>query len=452
MARPAFDTGFLPFSRAYTVDAIPVLTLYIVLFILLIVSAFFSISETSMMALNRYRLKHLTQHGNRGAQRASALLAKPEKFLSIVLLGNNVINTASALLVGELARRYLGDSQFALLIATGAAAFAILVFSEITPKIVGANYPERIAFPASYVLSPLLRFPPLQWVLWFVNLFVQGLLRLLWIRPQATPQDYKPSVEELRTLVLEAGYIPRKHQSILINLFDLEAVTVDDVMVPRRQIEAVNLAAPLDDIIQQLTTSHHRRVVTYTGRLDDITGTIRIRHALNLLHRDELTLESLQKLVRAPFFILSGTPLFTQLQNFQESQDRLGLIVDEYGELQGLVTLEDILEEIIGEFTTNSPMRAGGYSKQDDGSYLIEGSAPLRELNRGLGFSFPLDGPKTLNGLLLEHLQDIPEPNTSLKIAGVPLEIVHTQGRIVKTVRATPPNAQQDEHNDALGT
>ena len=439
---PAFDTGLIPFLLVHTVEDIPVLTLYIVLFLLLILSAFFSISETSMMALNRYRLKHLSQSGSRGAQRASALLAKPEKFLSIVLLGNNVINTASALLVGEIARRYLGDSQYALLIATGAAAFAILVFSEITPKIVGANYPERIAFPVSYVLSPLLRFPPLQWVLWFVNLFVQGLLRLLWIRPRSTPQDYKPSVEELRALVLEAGYVPRKHQSILINLFDLEAVTVDDVMVPRHQIEAINLAAPLEEITQQLTTSHHRRVVAYTGRLDDIAGTIRIRHALNLLHRDELTLDSLRKLARAPFFVLSGTPLFTQLQNFQESQDRLGLIVDEYGELQGLVTLEDILEEIIGEFTTNSPMRAGGYTKQDDGSYLIEGSTPLRELNRKLGFQFPLDGPKTLNGLLLEHLQDIPEPNTSLKIAGVPLEIIHTQGRIVKVVRAAPPNPQ----------
>jgi Mg2+/Co2+ transporter CorB len=432
-ARHAFDTGFLLLTRAAAVDDIPVLMLYIVLFVLLIVSAFFSISETSMMALNRYRLKHLSQSGNRGAQRASALLAKPEKFLSIVLLGNNVLNTASALLVGEIARRYLGDSEFALLIATGAAAFAILVFSEITPKIVGANYPEHIALPSSYVLSPLLRFPPLQWVLWFVNLFVQGLLRLLWIRPQTTPQDYKPSVEELRTLVLEAGYIPHKHQSILINLFDLQAVTVDDVMVPRNQIEAINLSAPLEEIIQQLTTSHHRRVVAYTGHLDEIAGTVRIRHALNLLHRDELTEASLRKLAREPFFVLSGTPLFTQLQNFQESQDRLGLIVDEYGELQGLVTLEDILEEIIGEFTTSSPMRAGGYTRQDDGSYLIEGSTPLRELNRKLGFQFPLDGPKTLNGL---------------KIANVPLQIVHTQGRIVKVVRAELPSTQQSEHND----
>ena len=428
--------------RVPAVDEIPVVTLYITLFLLLICSAFFSISETSMMALNRYRLKHLAQSGHRGAQRAANLLAKPEKFLSVVLLGNNVINTASALLVGEIARRYLGDSQYALLIATGAAAFAILVFAEITPKLIGANYPERMAFPASCVLAPLLRFPPLQWVLWFVNLFVQALLRLLWIRPQETPQDYKPSVEELRTLVLEAGYIPRKHQSILINLFDLEAVTVNDVMVPRSQIEMVNLTLPLEEITQQLTTAHHRRVIAYNSKPDEIAGTVRIRHALNLLHRDELTAASLKKLVRAPVFVLSGTPLFTQLQTFQDSQDRLGLIVDEYGELQGLVTLEDILEEIIGEFTTNSPMRAGGYSKQGDGSYLIEGSTPLRELNRKLGFAFPLDGPKTLNGLLLEHFQDIPEPNTSVKIAGVPLEIVQTQGRVVKVVRATPAQGE----------
>jgi len=417
------------------VDAIPISTLFAALFIFLIVSAFFSISETSMMALNRFRLKHLTQTGHRGARLASDLLANTDKFLGVVLLGNNVINAASALLVGEIARRYLGDSQFALLIATGAAAFAILVFSEVTPKVIGAAYPERIALPSSYVLTPLLK--ATRPAVWFVNLFVQGLLRLMWLRPGSG--EHKLSVEELRMLVLEAGYIPHKHQSILINLFDLEAITVDDVMVPRSQIEAIDLEAPLEELTQQISTAYHRRLLVYKGQLDEVIGTLRVRNVLNLMQQGELTKDGLREIIHELNFVPSGTPLFSQLQNFQEHQDRVSLVVDEYGELMGLVTLEDILEEIVGEFTTQSPLQTRGFFRQDDGSYLVEGSTLLRELNRKLGFQFPLDGPKTLNGLILEHLQDIPEPNTSVKIAGHPLEIVQTQDRVVKAVRVFPP-------------
>lgn len=418
-------------------EAIPLSTLFAVLFVLLIVSAFFSISETSMMALNRYRLKYLTQSGHRGATLASQLLAKTDKFLGVVLLGNNVINAASALLVGEIARRYLGDSQYSILAATGAAAFVILVFSEITPKVIGAAYPERIALPASYVLTPLLRIT--SPIVWFVNLFVQSLLRLLWLRPGAG--EHKLSVEELRTLVLETGYIPKKHQSILINLFDLEAITVDDVMVPRSQIEAINLDSPLNEITQQIATAYHRRLLVYRGQLDEIVGTLRVRNALNLMQQGEFNKDTLIEIMRDPYFVPSGTPLFSQLQNFQEQQDRQSLVVDEYGELMGLVTLEDILEEIIGEFTTQSPLQTRGFFKQEDGSYLVEGSTLLRELNRKLGFTFPLDGPKTLSGLIVEHLQDIPEPNTSVKIAEHPLEIVQTQDRVIKAVRVFPPQS-----------
>jgi Mg2+/Co2+ transporter CorB len=417
------------------VEAISVSTLFIVLLVVLIVSAFFSISETSMMALNRYRLRHLTQSGHRGATLASHLLAKTDKFLGVVLLGNNLANAASALLVGEIARRYLGDSEYALLAATGAAAFVILVFSEITPKVAGAAYPERIALPASYVLTPLLRIT--QPVVWFVNLFVQTLLRLLWIRPGTG--EHKLSVEELRTLVLETGYIPKKHQSILVNLFDLESITVDDVMVPRNQIEAIDLDAPLEELLQQILTAHHRRLLVYRGQLDEIIGTLRVRQVLNIAQQDELTKERLREIIREPFFVPSGTPLFSQLQNFQEHQDRVNLVVDEYGELMGLVTLDDILEEIVGEFTTPSPMKSAGFFPQADGSYLVEGSTLLRDLNRKLGFRFPLDGPKTLNGLILEHLRDIPEPSTSVKIADYALEIVQTQDRVVKAVRLHPP-------------
>ena len=427
-------------------DDIPVSTLFVALLILLVASAFFSISETSMMAINRYRLRHLVQQKHRGARLVSDLLSSTDQFLGVVLLGNNVINAAAALLVGEIARRYLGDSEFALVIATAAAAFAILVFSEITPKVVGATYPERIALPASYVLTPLLRLT--RPFVWFVNLFVQALLRLMRLDPARDAAEHKPSVEELRTLVLETGYLPQKHQSILLNLFDLQAVTVDDVMVPRNHLETIDLEAPLEQIAQQLATAYHRRLVAYSNEPDEIAGMLRARHVLNLVQQGSLTRERLKKLVREAYFVPSGTPLFSQLQNFQEHQDRMALVVDEYGELKGLVTLEDILEELIGEFTTASPLRSGGYYPQADGSVLVEGATPLRELNRKLGFAFPLDGPKTVNGLILEHLQEIPEPGTSMKIANHPIEIVQTQDRSVKAVRIYPAHAAQETHEE----
>jgi Mg2+/Co2+ transporter CorB len=419
------------------VEAIPLTTLYVTLALLLVVSAFFSISETSMMALNRYRLKHLTQSGQRGARLVSDLLAKTDKFLGVVLLGNNLTNAASALLVGLIAERYLGQSELALFVATTVAAFIILVFSEITPKIVGATYPERIALPSAYVLAPLLRIS--QPVVWFVNLFVQTLLGLMRLKPAPGHGEQKLSVEELRALVLETSYLPQKHQSILLNLFDLEAITVDDVIVPRNHIEAFDIDAPLNVIRQQIATSHHRRLLVYRGNLDDVVGTLRARDVLNLVQNEELTKDKLRELMREAYYVPAGTPLFSQLQNFQEQQDRMSLVVDEYGELMGLVTLEDILEELIGEFTTQSPLQTGGFVKQPDGSYLVEGATLLRELNRKLGFSFPLDGPKTLNGLILEHLQSMPEPSTSVKIAGHPLEIVQTHDRVVKAVRVVPP-------------
>ncbi|HYC47947.1 MAG TPA: HlyC/CorC family transporter [Burkholderiales bacterium] len=426
-------------------DDIPLATLVVLLLVLLVASAFFSISETSMMALNRFRLRHLAQHDHPGARRASALLANTDKFFGVVLLGNNVINAASALLVGEIARRYMGDSQLALVIATAAAAFAILVFSEITPKVIGAAYPERIALPASYVLTPLLRLT--EPFVWFVNLFVRGMLKLMRLRGSADTVEHTLSVDELRTLVLETGYLPKKHQSILVNLFDLQAVTVDDVMVPRNHIETIDLEAPVDEIAQQVATAYHRRLVAYSGGRDEIAGMLRARHVLNLVQQGNLTHERLRALVREPYFVPSGTPLFSQLQNFQEHQDRIALVVDEYGEVKGLITLEDILEEIIGEFTTSSPLRTGGYYPQADGSYIVEGGTLLRELNRKLGFKFPLEGPKTVNGLIIEHLQEIPEPSTSVKIAGHAIEIVQTQDRVVKAVRIYPAPAAIEDQN-----
>jgi len=309
--------------------------------------------------------------------------------------------------------------------------------SEITPKVIGARYAEQIALPIAFALKPLLRV--LYPVVWFVNLFVQPLLWLFRLKP-ADPADSKLTPEELRTLVLEAGnYIPKKHQSILLNLFDLESITVDDVMTPRNQIESLDIDMPPGVLRQQIATAYHRRLPVYQGQPDNIIGIMLVRKLLAISQDSEITADHLRQIMRDPYFVPSGTPLFTQLQQFQEQHDRLCFVVDEYGELMGLLTLEDIVEELIGEFATHSPLQQARLHRQEDGAYLVEGSSLLRELNRKLGFRFPLDGPKTLNGLILEHLQDIPEPGTSLKLAGHKLDIVQTQDRVVKAVRLAAP-------------
>ena len=420
-------------------DDIPISALLTALAVLLVISAFFSISEISMMSLNRYRLRHLCKQGHRGAKRASSLLAQTDKLLGVVLLGNNLVNAMAAALVTIIAVRFFGNSELAITIATLVVTFLILVFSEISPKVMGAAYPEQVAFPASYILKPLIRlFYP---VIWFVNLFVQTLLWLLRLSPQGA-KEHKISMPELRTLVLEAsGFIPKKHQSVLLNLFELEEITVDDVMTPRSQIEAINLAAEPDILWQQLTTSHHTQLPVYQDELNNIVGIVHTRKVLHQTHGEPISLEALKQIIREPYFIPAGTPLLTQLQNFQVNQRKSGMVVDEYGELQGLVTMADILEEIVGEFTTRSPLQATFFHAQDDGSWLIDGSSSLRDLNRKLATKFPLDGPKTLNGLILEHFEDIPEAGTSFRIADHTLEIVQTQDRVVKVVRLCPPSA-----------
>jgi Mg2+/Co2+ transporter CorB len=417
-------------------DDIPLSTLLISLVVLLAVSAFFSISETSMMALNRYRLRHLTKTGHRGARLASQLLARVDRLLGVVLLGNTLVNAGATTLATVIAIRLFGGGELVLSLSTAAVAFLLLVFSEITPKVIGATRPETIAFPAGYILAPLLTlaYP----VTWFVNLFVRGLLWLLRLQPHAN-QPHTLTMEELRTLVLEGGnFLPQKHQNILLNLFDLESITVEDAMTPRHQIEAIDIESPPDEIRRQIAISNHTRLPVYRERLDDIIGIVHIRKVLNLSEGTHIDAQILTEVLREPYFIPMGTPLLTQLQNFQEQQDRMGLVVDEYGELKGLLTLEDILEEIIGEFTTQSPMQTARFRRMEDGSIIVEGGTLLRDLNRKLGYKFPLDGPKTLNGLILEHFQDIPESGTSLKLAGYPLEVLQTQDRVIKSVRLLP--------------
>ncbi|HYT15632.1 MAG TPA: CNNM domain-containing protein [Burkholderiales bacterium] len=418
-------------------DDIPLAAQWIALAILLVISGFFSMAETGMMAINRYRLRALERIGHRGARLASDLLRQTDKLLSVLLAGNTLINAVITMLVGVITIGLFGDDRIALGIATVAVAFLILVFAEITPKVIGARFPERIALAASYVLQPLVKGS--AWALWFVNLFVRASLWLLRIPVEGKSQQ-RLSMEELRALVLESGqFMPKKHQSILVNLFDLESITVEDVMTPRAQIEAIDLEGPTENILAQLTTAYHTLLVAYRGELGNTAGILHLRKVLRLLQAGEFDRAALAELLAEPYFVPASTPAFAQLQYFQENHQRIALVVDEYGELQGLVTLEDIIEEIIGEFTTTAPVKFESYLWDKEGSVLVEGSSMLRELNRKLGLALPLDGPKTLNGLILEHLQDIPEVGVSLKIAEIPMEIVQTQDRVIKTVKLFRP-------------
>jgi Mg2+/Co2+ transporter CorB len=419
-------------------ENIPTAHLFLAFAALLVASGFFSISETSMMALNRYRLRHLAKSGHKGALLTARLLERTDKLLGVILLGNNLVNAAAVSLAAVITFRLLGESEMTVLLNTVVVAGIILIFSEITPKVVGATYPERIAFPASFVLAPLLRlvYP----VVWMANGLSRGLLWIVRLQPQKA-QIHALSVEELCTLVLEGGnFLPQKHQKILLNLLDLQAITVEDVMTPRNQIEAIDIDAPVDEINREIRTCNHTRLPVYRGRLDEVVGIVHVRKILNLLDEGKVDADTIREIMREPYFIPLGTPLLAQLQNFQDQQDRIGLVVDEYGELMGLVTIEDILEEIIGEFTTQSPLQTARFKRLEDGSIMVEGGSLLRELNRKLGYHFPLDGPKTLNGLILEHLRDIPEPGTSLKLAGYPIEILQIQDRLIRSVRLLPPN------------
>ena len=425
-------------------EAIPLSWQFGALAVLLVISAFFSIAETSMMALNRYRLKHLVAQGHGGAKRASALLAQTHRLLGVILLGNNLVNAAAATLVSVITIQLFGDDQIALGIGTLLVTFLILVFSEITPKVIGAAYAERVALPIAYVLGPLLKlFSP---VVWFVNIFVAVLLKILRIDPSRGNEPQQLSTDEIRTLVLESGqFMPKKHRSILVNLFDLGSITVQDIMLPRSKIESITLEEGMEAVAHQLATAYHMRLPVFRDREGNLVGVLHLRKVLGLLHSGTLTQEAIEELADEPYFVPASTAVLAQLQYFQEKSERTALVVDEYGELMGLVTLEDIIEEIIGKFTTSLPSAVGKLAWDAAGSALADGAMPVREINRALGLNLPIDGPKTLNGLILEHLQDIPEADLSLRIEGVAMEILHTQGRAVKAVRLFKPPEPVEE-------
>ncbi len=413
----------------------PLGLLFLLLIALVFLSAFFSSSETGMMALNRYRLKHLVSSGHKGAKRASQLLERPERLISVVLIGNTLTNVLSSALATFIAIRILGDNGIAITAASFLVTVFLLIFAEIAPKTVAALYPERIAFPFSRVLKPLLR--SIYPLVWFLNTIVNKLLRLFGIDPDRH-HDEPLSQEELRTIVNDAGeIIPQRHQGMLLNILDLEQMSIDDIMVPRGEVVGLDLDDDDATLIKQLSTCEFTRIPIYKKDINNIIGILHLRAVIRLIDSDgHLDRRALLKEIDEPYFVPEGTPLHTQLFNFQKQKRRMAIVVDEYGVVQGLIALEDILEEIVGEFTSNLADESEEIIEQTDGSFLIDGSASIREVNRTLDWKLPTDGPKTLNGLLLENLEGFPDADVGLRIGEYRFETVNMQGNIVKNVRA----------------
>lgn len=416
-------------------DNISTEILFATLGILIIFSAYFSGSETGIMSLNRYRLRHLEKQNHRGAKRVSKLLDRPDRLIGLILIGNNLVNIAASAIATIIGIRLFGD--MGILIATITLTLIILIFAEVTPKTLAALYPEKIAFPSSIILSLLLKllFPLVVAVNWITN----GLLMLIGISPEQR-QEHSLSSEELRTVVNESGaMLAKRDQNMLVGILDLDKVTVEDIMIPRNELVGIDINDDWKKIQKKLAQSNHTRVLLYRDNMDDVVGYIHLRDALKLLFKNQFTKTTLIRAVKELYFIPEGTTLNVQLLKFQHAKERLGLVVDEYGDIQGLVTLEDILEEVVGDFTTTMERTTSEeVHVQPDGSYLVDGSATIRDINKEMTWVFPTDGPKTLNGLIIEYLEDIPEANLSVRIAGYPLEIVEVSDNMIKTVRILP--------------
>ncbi|PAU89748.1 magnesium/cobalt efflux protein [Pseudomonas sp. WN033] len=406
-------------------------TLLILLGLLIILSAFFSSSETSMMSLNRYRLKHLSKEGHKAARRASRLLERPDRLLGTILVGNNIVNILAASIATVVAVQIWGEAGIA--IATFGLTIVILIFGEITPKTLAALRPELIAFPVSIILAALQKV--LYPIVWVCNAISNQLLRLLGVNPNAADGD-QLSTEELRTVVREAGLgITRSRQNMLLGILDLEKMTVNDIMVPRNEAVGIDMEDDIDTIINQLRNCHHTRLPVYQGDINHVTGIVHMRSIARLLSRGELTKDALVSACKEPYFIPESTPLHTQLFNFQKQKRRIAIVVDEYGDVIGLVTLEDILEEIVGEFTTDMLLPSQDIHPQSDGSYVIDAASSIRDINRHLQWKLPADGPKTLNGVITEQLESIPETSVCLCIGAYRMEILQTKDNMVKSVR-----------------
>ena len=416
----------------------PVSTLVLIAALILLIgmSAYFSGSETAMMSLNRYRLRHLVGQDHAGAKRADKLLSRPDRLIGLILLGNNFVNILATQIATILTLQYLG--QDGLIVTTVVLTAVILIFAEVLPKTVAAANPERIAFPSTLLLQPLL------WLLypfvWIVNGISNGILRWFGIDPQKSGADALDR-DELRSVLKAAGtMIPHKHRQMLFGILDLEHATVEDIMVPRAEIDAIDLEDDWVDIVAQLTAARHTRVPCFRGSLDNLVGILHVRALTRLLRGvDEFGIKEFEEMLREPYFVPTKTNLHTQLINFQRRRARLAMAVDEYGDIEGLVTIDDLLEEVVGEFTTDVQNYTRDVYPQDDGTFLVDGSTNIRELNRAYNWDLPEDGPKTLNGLILQALEDIPETGTSLRIGDFTIEIVHGTEHVVKNARITPP-------------
>jgi len=416
------------------VDDIPLTGLFISLFLLIVLSACFSGSETAILTMNRYKLRHKADQGHRGARITLRLLARPDRLIGLILLGNNFVNIMASSLATIIALRLGGEA--AIGIAAGLLTLVILIFAEVTPKTYATLHPERLAYAASYAYVPLLKV--LYPIVWFVNLFTNGILRLLGISP-AAGSGTALSAEELRTVVMEAGaMIPERSRAMLVGILDLERATVEDIMIPRNEVEGIDIQDDEEEILYAIRNASYTRLPLFDGSIDNVIGVFHARNALQALLDRGFDKEHLRAIARQPYYVPEGTPLYQQLINFQRAKQRVGLVVDEYGDFLGLITLTDLLEEVVGEFTTDPSDSIPEVHRTEDGSLLIDGSISIRDLNRTLRWELPTDGPKTLNGIILEYLETIPEPGTSLKLHGHPLEIIQTADNGVKTVKIVP--------------
>jgi len=412
-------------------DDIPLAALISLLVALLLLSAFFSGSETALMSLNRYKLRHKARSGHRGARIAEKLLQRPDRLIGLILLGNNAVNISASALVGVVSVQLGGELGFA--IGTAALTLVVLIFAETAPKTLAALHPERVAFPAAYIYYPLLKI--LYPLVWVTNVMANGVLYVFGLRKTDT-DGYALSHEELRTVVYEAGArISGKYRQMLVSILDLEKVTVDDVMVPHNEIVGIDLDDDVEEITGVIRNSEHTRLPVYRDNIDNVQGVLHLRRLANAFTQLEFTKEDLEKVLEEPYFVPEGTPLSTQLLQFQKGRRRFALVVDEYGDIQGIATLEDILEEIVGEFTTDPADEDEDIVREGDDSWLVNGTANVRELNRAMDWQLPTEGPKTLNGLIVEYLETIPESGTCLAISGYPIEIIETRDNRVQLAR-----------------
>jgi Mg2+/Co2+ transporter CorB len=420
-------------------DDSPLAVLIGLLVFLLLLSAFFSGSETALMSLNRYKLRHKARAGHRGARIAEKLLERPDRLIGLILLGNNAVNISASALVGVVSVELGGE--LGLAIGTAILTLVVLIFAETAPKTLAALHPERVAFPAAYIYYPLLKI--LYPVVWLTNVMANGVLFLLGMR-QADDDGHALSREELRTVVFEAGSrISAKYRRMLLSILDLGDVTVDDVMVPHNEIIGIDLDEDLDAIAELVRNSEHTRIPVYRDKIDNVQGILHLRRLANAFTQREFTRTDLVDLLDEPYFVPEGTPLSTQLLQFQKLRRRFALVVDEYGDIQGIVTLEDILEEIVGEFTTDPGASDDEVVKESEDAWLVRGTANVRELNRVMHWTLPTEGPKTLNGLIVEYLETIPESGTCLSIEGYPIEIIETRENRVQLARV---HAAEESH------